>query len=93
MMPGMDGFEVCRQMRATSRLAEVPIVFLTAMDDRSYLLKAIDAGADDFLTKPVDRAELNARVRTITRLNRYHTLLEQRQNLSLMAGRVVCPGG
>ncbi len=89
MMPGMDGFEVCRQMRATSRLAEVPIVFLTAMDDRSYLLKAIDAGADDFLTKPVDRAELNARVRTITRLNRYHTLLEQRQNLSLMAGRVV----
>jgi signal transduction histidine kinase len=70
-------------------LAEVPIVILTALDDRDSLLQGIQSGADDFLHKPVDRQELLARVRTITRLNRYRTLLEQRQNLSEMAERLV----
>jgi signal transduction histidine kinase len=89
MMPGMDGFEVCRRFRATPKLAEVPVVILTALDDRAALIQGIDAGADDFLSKPVDRQELSARVRTITRLNRYRILLEQRESLRDMAGRVV----
>ena len=89
MMPGMDGFEVCRRIRSTPPLAEVPIIILTALDDRASLLRGIEAGADDFLSKPVDRHELRARVRTITRLNRYHTLMEQRDNLRVMAERVV----
>jgi len=89
MMPGMDGFEVCRRIRSTASLAEVPIIILTALDDRGSLLQGIDAGADDFLTKPVDRQELAARVRTITRLNRYHTLMEQRENLREMAERLI----
>lgn len=89
MMPGMDGFEVCRRIRATPQLAEVPILILTALDDRDSLLKGIESGADDFLTKPADRRELVARVRTILRLNRYHTLLEQRENIRQMAERVV----
>ena len=89
MMPGMDGFEVCRRIRSTPQLAEVPILILTALDDRGSLLRGIESGADDFLTKPVDRQELKARVRTITRLNRYHTLVEQRENLRHMAERVV----
>jgi signal transduction histidine kinase len=89
MMPGMDGFEVCRRIRATPALAEVPILILTALDDRDSLLRGIEAGADDFLTKPADRRELVARVRTILRLNRYHTLLEQRENIQVMAERVV----
>jgi signal transduction histidine kinase len=89
MMPGMDGFEVCRRIRSTPKLAEVPIILLTALDDRASLLQGIESGADDFLTKPVDRYELAARVRTITRLNRYHTLMEQRENLRRMAERVV----
>jgi signal transduction histidine kinase len=89
MMPGMDGFEVCRRIRATPQLAEVPIIVLTALDDRASLLQAIEAGADDFLSKPVDRYELTARVRTITRLNRYHTLQEQRQNLREMSERLI----
>lgn len=89
MMPGMDGFEVCRRIRATPALAEVPIIVLTALDDQDSLLKAIEAGADDFLSKPADRRELRARVRTITRLNRYRTLLEQRENIRHMAERVV----
>jgi signal transduction histidine kinase len=89
MMPGMDGFEVCRRIRATPQLAEVPIIMLTALDDRASLLQGIEAGADDFISKPVDRYELTARVRTITRLNRYHTLQQQRENLSEMTERLI----
>ncbi len=89
MMPGMDGFEVCRRIRATPKVAEVPILILTALDDRESLLHAIESGADDFLTKPVDRYELAARVRTIARLNRFHILVEQRENLRQMAERLV----
>jgi signal transduction histidine kinase len=89
MMPGMDGFEVCRRIRSNPKLAEVPIILLTALDDRASLLRGIESGADDFLSKPVDRHELIARVRTITRLNRYHTLIQQRENLSEMAERLI----
>jgi signal transduction histidine kinase len=89
MMPGMDGFEVCRRIRAAPQLAEVPIIMLTALDDRASLLQGIEAGADDFLIKPVDRYELTARVRTITRLNRYRTLQEQRENLREMTERLI----
>lgn len=89
MMPGMDGFEVCRRIRATPNLAEIPIVILSALDDRASLLRGIESGADDFLNKPIDRYELAARVRTITRLNRYHTLVEQRENIQEMAERMV----
>ncbi len=89
MMPGMSGFEVCRRLRATPKLAEVPIIILTALDDRSSRLQGIEAGADDFLIKPVDRQELRLRVRTILRLDRYRTLSIQRENLRKMAERVV----
>jgi signal transduction histidine kinase len=89
MMPAMDGFEVCRRIRATPPLAEVPIILLTALDDRESLVRGIESGADDFLSKPPDRRELVARVRTITRLNRYRTLMEQRENIRRMAERVV----
>jgi DNA-binding response OmpR family regulator len=78
MMPGMDGFEVCRRLRADPVLAEVPIVLVTALDDRSSKLQGLAAGADDFLPKPFDRAELRARVQTITRLNRYRSLYAER---------------
>jgi DNA-binding response OmpR family regulator len=78
MMPGMDGFEVCRRLRATPALAEEPVILLTALDDRDSRLRGIEAGADDFVSKPYDRAELHARVRTITRLNRYRRLVSAR---------------
>jgi PAS domain S-box-containing protein len=76
MMPGMDGYEVCRRLRADSQLAEVPVIMLTALDDKESRIAGIKAGADDFLTKPFDRSELRARTRTITRLNRYRRLIE-----------------
>ncbi len=78
MMPEMDGFEVCQHVRAHAKLAEVPIIMLTAISDRETRLRGIEAGADDFITKPFDRLELLARVRTITRLNRYRRLLAER---------------
>ncbi len=78
MMPGMDGFEVCTRLRNDPRFAEIPILIVTSLDDRESRLRGIGAGADDFVTKPFDRAELRARVRTITRLNRYRRLHEQR---------------
>lgn len=79
MMPEMDGFEVCRTLRADPHLALVPIVLVTALDDHTSRLHGIEAGADDFMSKPYIRAELRARVRTITRLNRFRTLLDERQ--------------
>jgi two-component system cell cycle response regulator len=78
MMPGMDGFEVCRRLRADPLLNEVPVMMVTALDDRDSRLQGIEAGADDFVTKPFDPAELRARVRTVTRLNRYRRLLAER---------------
>jgi two-component system cell cycle sensor histidine kinase/response regulator CckA len=78
MMPGMDGYEVCRRLRGDEALAAVPVIMLTALDDRASKLKGIEAGADDFLSKPFDSTELRARVRTITRLNRAQKLYEQR---------------
>jgi PAS domain S-box-containing protein len=83
MMPGMGGYEVCRQMRANPRLAEVPIIMVTALDDSESMLAGLDAGADDFLAKPLNRAILRARVRTITRLNRYRRLMDARSALQM----------
>jgi PAS domain S-box-containing protein len=74
MMPGLDGFEVCRRLRADPHLAEVPVVMVTALDDRDSRLQSIEVGADDFITKPVDRVELRMRARSVTKLNRYRQL-------------------
>lgn len=81
MMPEMDGFEVCQRIRSTPTLAEVPIIMITALDDRDSRLRGLRAGADDFLSKPFDGLELLARIQTITRLNRYRNIVEQRNEL------------
>lgn len=81
MMPQADGFEVCRQIRATPVLAEIPIILITALDDRNSRLRGLREGADDYISKPFDSLELAARVKTITRLNRYRRIVEQRGQL------------
>ncbi len=68
MMPGMDGFEVCRRLKASAQTAHIPVVMVTALDQPSDRLKGLDAGADDFLTKPLDDTALFARVRSLARL-------------------------
>ena len=81
MMPGMDGFEVCRRLRADAHLAEVPVIITTVLDDRASRLEGLKAGADDFISKPLDRIELRTRLRALTRLNRYRRLLLERTRL------------
>ncbi len=78
MMPGMDGFEVCKRLRADPILAEVPVIMVTALDDQDSFLQGLEAGADDFISKPFNHTELRARVRTITQLNRYRRLHTER---------------
>ncbi|MEP6894483.1 MAG: response regulator [Chloroflexota bacterium] len=87
MMPEMDGMEVCERLRKDRELAEVPIVMVTALDDRNTRIASLNAGADDFISKPIDRAELRARVRTITRLNRYRLLHEKNLITSWIADK------
>jgi putative two-component system response regulator len=84
MMPGMDGFEVCQRIRKDPVLAEIPILMLTALDDRKSFLRGLESGADDYITKPYDRYELRARLLGITRLNRYKKLLDERANIEVV---------
>lgn len=77
MMPDIDGYEVCRRLREDPALIHLPIIMLTALDDRESRIRGLTAGADDFLSKPFDVGELRARLRTITRLNRFRLLYEQ----------------
>jgi putative two-component system response regulator len=81
MMPTMDGLEACRRLRADPLLGEVPVLIISTLDDRNSRLAGINAGADDFLTKPIDSLELRVRVQSIVRLNRYRKLHESRREL------------
>jgi PAS domain S-box-containing protein len=71
MMPGMDGFEVTARIKGSLTTRNIPVVLITALDDRESRMLGLKAGAEDFLTKPVDRAELCARVRNLVRLKAY----------------------
>ena len=68
MMPGMSGYEVCRKLRADPRHALLPVVLVTALDPAAERTNGLDAGADDFLNKPINQAELLARVRSLLRV-------------------------
>ncbi|MBM3609303.1 MAG: PleD family two-component system response regulator [Alphaproteobacteria bacterium] len=78
MMPGMDGFEVCRRLKADPATAHIPVVMVTALDQPADRVRGLDAGADDFLTKPVNEVALIARVRSLARLKNSLDELRQR---------------
>jgi putative two-component system response regulator len=81
MMPKVNGFEVCQTIRSTYALNEVPILLITALDDRDSRISGFNAGADDFISKPFDSVELLVRLHGVTRLNRYRRIAEQRREL------------
>ena len=76
MMPGLDGYEVCRRLKADHRLAHVPVVLVTVLESKDDLVRGLDAGADEFLTKPVAAVELRARVRSMLRIKSQHDRLK-----------------
>ncbi|MFC5418554.1 PleD family two-component system response regulator [Bosea eneae] len=86
MMPGMNGFEVCRRLKHSATTAHIPVVMVTALDQPSDRLKGLDAGADDFLTKPIDDTALFARVRSLVRLKSVTDELRQRALASRQLG-------
>jgi two-component system, cell cycle response regulator len=81
MMPRMDGFEVCRRLKANPRTADIPVVMVTALSDVADRLRGLEAGADDFLTKPVSDIALFARVRSLVRMKRMMEELRLREEV------------
>ena len=82
MMPGMDGFEVCRRIKQDPETQHIPVIIVTGMSDRDSNVKAVEAGADDFLIKPFDRILLEARIKTSARAKMLHDrLVEYKREL------------
>ncbi|MFO0660410.1 MAG: response regulator [Polyangiaceae bacterium] len=75
MMPGMDGYEVCRQVKAHPSWRYIPLILLTVLDGTDDMVRGLEAGADEFLTKPVERVVLRARVRSMLRIRKQYTEL------------------
>jgi len=72
MMPGLDGFGVCRQVRQRHEWRLIPIILVTALDEREDVVRGLDAGADEFLSKPIDKLVLHARLRVVLRHHDEH---------------------
>ena len=97
MMPCMDGFEACRQLKAEPETAHLPVVMVTALDALGDRLRGLEAGADEFLTKPVDRETLLARLKGLLRLKRlsdeWRTRVETMRSLGLGTALTTDPAG
>ncbi|MFN3514720.1 MAG: PleD family two-component system response regulator [Phenylobacterium sp.] len=97
MMPGMDGFQVCRRLKDDPETRHVPVVLVTALDGRADRIAGLEAGADEFLTKPIDDVMLFARVRSLTRLKMVIDELREREasgrRMGVIAGAAARLGG
>lgn len=92
LMPGIDGYEVCRQLKANPDLQHIPVVLLTALDSREARLEGLEAGADEFLTKPIDDVVLFARLRSLARLKVMIDEMREREETSRRLGMRPMPG-
>ncbi len=88
MMPGMDGFEVCRRLKGHIATAHLPVVLVTALDQPTDRVRGLEAGADDFVTKPIDEMQLIARVRSLARLKVVIDELRNRANTTVALGMI-----
>jgi putative two-component system response regulator len=89
MMPGMDGFEVCRRLKEDEHTRLIPVVFITALNDRRSRIMGIEVGGDDFLSKPFDRLELSARVKSLVRQKRLNEDLDHAEQVLFSIARAV----
>jgi len=78
MMPGIDGFETCRRIRADEATRHIPVILVTALNELDHKVRGQEAGADDFIAKPFDRDELIVRVRSMLRIKALHDRLNQK---------------
>lgn len=95
VMPEMDGYQLCRRVRGHDELSDLPVIMLTSLEDPQSRVLGIEAGADDFLSKPLDATLLKVRVRSITRFNRFRRIQAQRSRLTWIVenaseGYVLC---
>ena len=93
MMPGMDGFEVCRRMKQDPASSHIPVVMVTALSDVADRVRGLEAGADDFLTKPINDVALLARVKSLVRLKMMLDELRLREDTSEQLGAIDDPAG
>jgi putative two-component system response regulator len=89
MMPGMDGFEVCQRIKQNEQTRLIPVIFITALNDRHSRIRGIEVGADDFLTKPFDRLELAARVKSLVRQKRLNEDLDHAEQVLFSIARAI----
>ncbi len=89
MMPGMDGYEVCRQLKQDEHTRLTPVIFVTALNDRRARLRGIEAGGDDFLSKPFDQLELSARVKSLIHQKRLNEDLDHAGKVLFSIARTI----
>lgn len=86
MMPKSDGYQTCQRIRSDDGIKDIPIIFVTALDDRDSRIRGFEAGANDYISKPIDRSELLARSRNLIKLHEYKHLLENRETTATTEG-------
>uniref|UniRef100_A0ACD5GSX5 Response regulator n=1 Tax=Desertifilum tharense IPPAS B-1220 TaxID=1781255 RepID=A0ACD5GSX5_9CYAN len=84
MMPEMNGLEVCQQVKSNPRWCHIPIIMVTALNSKEDLARSLDAGVDDFLSKPINSIELRARVRSMLRIKLQYDALVATQRLKTL---------
>ncbi|MBW4602856.1 MAG: two-component system response regulator [Calothrix sp. FI2-JRJ7] len=89
MMPEMDGFEVCQRIKQNEQTRLIPVIFITALNDRHSRIRGIEVGADDFLSKPFDRLELAARVKSLVRQKRLNEDLDHAEKVLFSIARAI----
>lgn len=89
MMPGMDGFEVCQRLKQDEHTRLIPVIFITALNDRRSRIRGIEVGADDFLSKPFDSVELAARVKSLVQQKRLNEDLDHAEKVLFSIARAI----
>jgi putative two-component system response regulator len=89
MMPGMDGFEVCQRLKQDEHTRLIPVIFITALNDRRSRIRGIEVGADDFLSKPFDSVELSARVKSLVQQKRLNEDLDHAEKVLFSIARAI----